>query len=92
MRERRDFAISSNITTLRNRVNALGVSEPIVQQQGVDRIVVQLPGVQDSAEVKSALGKVATLEFRLEDPRPGDAEWPGAPGREDLRRARTDSR
>jgi preprotein translocase subunit SecD len=70
VRERRDFAITSNITTLRNRVNALGVSEPIVQRQGLDRIVVQLPGVQNSAEVKDLLGKVATLEYRLVDPRP----------------------
>jgi preprotein translocase subunit SecD len=70
VRERRDFAITSNITTLRNRVNALGVSEPIVQRQGLDRIVVQLPGVQNSAEVKDLLGKVATLEIRLVDPRP----------------------
>jgi preprotein translocase subunit SecD len=68
--ERQNFAISSNITTLRNRVNTLGVSEPIVQRQGLDRIVVQLPGVQNSAEVKDVLGKVATLEYRLEDPRP----------------------
>ena len=70
VRDRRDFAITSNITTLRNRVNALGVSEPIVQRQGLDRIVVQLPGVQNSAEVKDLLGKVATLEIRLVDPRP----------------------
>jgi preprotein translocase subunit SecD len=70
IRERRDFAITSNITTLRNRVNTLGVSEPIVQRQGLDRIVVQLPGVQNSAEVKDILGKVATLEYRLVDPRP----------------------
>ena len=70
IRERRDFAITSNITTLRNRVNELGVSEPIVQRQGLDRIVVQLPGVQNSAEVKDVLGKVATLEYRLVDPRP----------------------
>ena len=70
VRERRNFAITSNITTLRNRVNELGVSEPIVQQQGVDRITVQLPGVQNSAEVKDILGKVATLEYRLVDPRP----------------------
>jgi preprotein translocase subunit SecD len=70
LRERRDFAITSNITTIRNRVNTLGVSEPIVQRQGLDRIVVQLPGVQNSAEVKDVLGKVATLEWRLEDPRP----------------------
>jgi preprotein translocase subunit SecD len=70
VRDRRAFAITSNITTLRNRVNALGVSEPIVQQQGADRIVVQLPGVQNSAEVKDLLGKVASLEIRLVDPRP----------------------
>jgi preprotein translocase subunit SecD len=70
VRDRRNFAISSNITTLRNRVNELGVSEPIVQQQGPDRIVVQLPGVQNSAEVKDILGKVATLEYRLVDYRP----------------------
>jgi len=68
--ERRKFALQSNITTLRNRVNELGVSEPIVQQQGMDRITVQLPGVQNSAEVKDILGKVATLEYRLVDPRP----------------------
>ena len=67
VRERQDYAIQQNITTLRNRVNELGVSEPIVQRQGVDRINVQLPGVQNSAEVKDVLGRVATLEFRLED-------------------------
>ncbi len=70
VRERRDTAITANITTLRNRVNELGVSEPIVQRQGINRIVVQLPGVQNSAEVKDRLGKVATLEYRLVDPRP----------------------
>jgi len=67
IRERQDYALQQNITTLRNRVNELGVSEPIVQRQGLDRINVQLPGVQNSAEVKDILGKVATLEFRLED-------------------------
>ena len=67
IRERQDYAIQQNITTLRNRVNELGVSEPIVQRQGIDRINVQLPGVQNSAEVKDILGRVATLEFRLED-------------------------
>ena len=67
IRERQDYAIQQNITTLRNRVNELGVSEPIVTRQGLDRINVQLPGVQNSAEVKDILGKVATLEFRLED-------------------------
>jgi preprotein translocase subunit SecD len=67
LRERRDYAMEQNMTTLRNRVNGLGVSEPIVQRQGADRINVQLPGVQNSAEVKDILGRVATLEFRLED-------------------------
>ncbi|MBK7249683.1 MAG: protein translocase subunit SecD [Gammaproteobacteria bacterium] len=67
IRARQDYAIQQNLTTLRNRVNELGVSEPIVQRQGPDRINVQLPGVQNSAEVKDILGKVATLEFRLED-------------------------
>ena len=66
IRERQDYAIQQNLVTLRNRVNELGVAEPIVQRQGVDRISVQLPGVQNSAEVKDILGKVATLEFRLE--------------------------
>ena len=67
IRERQDYAIQQNITTLRNRVNELGVSEPIVQRQGLNRINVQLPGVQNSAEVKNLLGRTATLEFRLED-------------------------
>ena len=67
IKERQDYAIQQNITTLRNRVNELGVSEPIVQRQGIDRINVQLPGVQNSAEVKDILGKTATLEFRLAD-------------------------
>ena len=59
-------AIDQNLTTLRNRVNELGVSEPIVQRQGKRRIVVQLPGIQDTAEAKKILGKTATLEFHLE--------------------------
>jgi preprotein translocase subunit SecD len=67
IKERQDYSIQQVITVLRNRVNELGVSEPIVQRQGLDRINVQLPGVQNSAEVKDILGKVATLEFRLED-------------------------
>ena len=67
VRERQDYAIDQTMTILRNRVNGLGVSEPIVQRQGVDRVSVQLPGVQNSAEVKNLLGRVATLEFRLED-------------------------
>jgi len=65
--EVRRFALQQNITTLRNRVNALGVSEPVVQQQGERRIVVQLPGVQDPGRVKELLGATATLEYRLED-------------------------
>ena len=80
VRERRDFAITSNITTLRNRVNTLGVSEPIVQRQGLDRILVQLPGVQNSAEVKDVLGKVATLEYRLVDERPVPQHGPAPIG------------
>jgi preprotein translocase subunit SecD len=69
IRERQDYAIEQNITTLRNRLNSpeLAVSEPIVQRQGVDRIAVQLPGVQNSAEVIRILGKTASLEFRLAD-------------------------
>ncbi len=60
-------ALNQNITTLRNRVNELGVAEPIIQQQGSERIVVQLPGVQDTARAKEILGAVATVEFRLVD-------------------------
>jgi preprotein translocase subunit SecD len=62
-----EFALQQNITTLRNRVNELGVAEPIVQQSGSDRIVVQLPGVQDTAKAKDILGRTATLEVRLVD-------------------------
>jgi preprotein translocase subunit SecD len=62
-----DFAIQQNLTTLRNRVNELGVAEPIVQQAGADRIVVQLPGVQDTAKAKEILGRTATLEVRMVD-------------------------
>ncbi len=61
------FALQQNITTLRKRVNELGVAEPTIQQQGVDRIVVQLPGVQDTATAKNILGATATLEFRMVD-------------------------
>ena len=60
-----DYAVSQNLTTIRNRVNELGVSEPLVQRQGSNRIVVELPGIQDTAEAKRILGKVANLEFRL---------------------------
>ena len=67
VREVQKFALEQNITTLRNRVNELGVAEPVIQQQGRDRIVVQLPGVQDSARVRDLLGATATLEFRMVD-------------------------
>ena len=60
-----EYAVAQNLTTLRNRVNELGVSEPLVQRQGQNRIVVELPGIQDTAEAKRILGKVANLEFRL---------------------------
>ena len=60
-----EYAVAQNLTTLRNRVNELGVSEPLVQRQGKNRIVVELPGIQDTAESKRILGKVANLEFRL---------------------------
>lgn len=60
-----DYAVAQNLTTIRNRVNELGVSEPLVQRQGRNRIVVELPGIQDTAEAKRILGKVANLEFRL---------------------------
>jgi len=62
-----DFSLQQNITTLRNRVNELGVAEPIIQQQGADRVVVQLPGVQDTAKAKDILGRTATLEVRMVD-------------------------
>lgn len=67
IRERQDFAIEQNITTLRNRVNQLGVAEPLVQRQGIDRIVVQLPGVDDPNRFNEILTATATVEFRLVD-------------------------
>jgi preprotein translocase subunit SecD len=67
LRETKRLALQQNITTLRNRINELGVAEPTVQQQGENRIVVQLPGVQDTAQAKKILGATATLEFRLVD-------------------------
>ncbi|MFZ9529721.1 MAG: protein translocase subunit SecD [Burkholderiales bacterium] len=66
-RKTQEFALQQNITTLRNRVNELGVAEPIIQQQGADRVVVQLPGVQDTAKAKDILGRTATLEVRMVD-------------------------
>ncbi len=67
IKQREDFSIQQNITALNNRVNALGVAEPVIQRQGLNRIAVQLPGIQDASEVVRLLGKVATLEFRLVD-------------------------
>jgi preprotein translocase subunit SecD len=80
IQERQDFAIEQNMTTLRNRVDQLGVAEPLVQRQGVDRIVVQLPGVQDPNELEKILTATATLEFRLVDQsgdQPGSRTDPG---------------
>ena len=66
IKELRDYAVGQNLVTLRNRVNELGVSEPVVQRQGSSRIVVELPGVQDTAAAKKIIGKTANLEFRME--------------------------
>lgn len=67
LKEIQDYAVMQNLTALRNRVNELGVAEPLVQKQGANRIVVELPGVQDTAEAKRIIGRTASLEFRLED-------------------------
>ncbi len=83
IKDRQDFAIEQNMTTLRNRVDQLGVAEPLVQRQGVDRIVVQLPGVQDPNELQAILTATATLEFRLVDQSgdlPGSRSYPGRTG------------
>jgi preprotein translocase subunit SecD len=77
-----EAAVKQNIQTLHNRVNELGVAEPVIQQQGADRIVVELPGVQDTAKAKEIIGRTATLEARLADPvnthpAPGEAVPPG---------------
>jgi preprotein translocase subunit SecD len=80
IKARQDFAIDQNLTTLRNRVNQLGVAEPLVQRQGEDRIVVQLPGVQDPNQLNKILTATATLEFRLVDQsgdEPGSRRYPG---------------
>lgn len=69
-----EFALKQNITTLHNRINELGVAEPVIQQQGQDRIVVQLPGVQDTAKAKDILGRTATLEIRMVDDSAGALE------------------
>ena len=69
-----EFALKQNMTTLHNRINELGVAEPVIQQQGADRIVVQLPGVQDTAKAKDILGRTASLEIRMVDDTPGALE------------------
>ena len=77
-KEIQDNALRQNITTLHNRVNELGVAEPVIQQQGAERIVVQLPGVQDVARAKQILGRTATLEIRMVDQEAMAAGTPGA--------------
>jgi len=72
LKQIQEFAVQQNLTTLRNRVNELGVAEPIVQQAGADRIVVQLPGVQDTAKAKDIIGRTATLELRMVEAHAGD--------------------
>ena len=67
LKQIRDYAVKQNITIIRNRVNQLGVAEPLVQKQGAERIVVQLPGIQDTAKAKEILNATATLEFRMVD-------------------------
>lgn len=75
LKELADYAVNQNLTTIRNRINALGVAESVVQRQGLNRIVVELPGVQDTAEAKRVLGRTASLEFRFVDwDHPGGAE------------------
>src|SRR5262249_4797504 len=66
-RRTQEYALKQNITTLHNRINELGVAEPVIQQQGADRVVVQLPGVQDTAKAKDILGRTASLEIRMVD-------------------------
>ncbi len=89
-------AVKQNITILRNRVNELGVAEPMIQQQGADRVVVQLPGVQDTARAKDILGRTATLEIRMVDEEPSalaaGASRPGAVRHRAVHRARRQRR
>lgn len=85
IKARQDFAIEQNITTLRNRVDQLGVAEPLVQRQGLDRIVVQLPGVQDPNQINDILTATATLEFRMVDQsgtEAGSRLYPGRAGQD----------
>ena len=81
VRQVQDQALKQNITTLHNRVNELGVAEPVIQQQGLDRVVVQLPGVQDTAKAKDIIGRTATLEVRMvnESAEAREAERGGGP-------------
>ena len=88
--EIREYSIKQNLTTVRNRVNELGVSEPLVQRQGANRIVVELPGVQDTATAKGILGKTANLEFRLEADRDASKASTESFGFRDARRAPVD--
>ncbi len=70
MSDVQSYALKQNVATLHNRINELGVAEPVIAQQGADRIVVQLPGVQDTAKAKDILGRTATLEVRMVDDSP----------------------
>lgn len=70
MQDVQEYALKQNVATLHNRINELGVAEPVIAQQGADRIVVQLPGVQDTAKAKDILGRTATLEVRMVDDSP----------------------
>ena len=83
-----ETAVQQNLLTLRNRVNELGVAEPVIQQQGIDRIVVQLPGVQDTARAKDILGRTATLEVRMVDEEHAVAPGAAAPYGDDVFRDR----
>jgi len=74
LKRTQDYALKQNITTLHNRINELGVAEPVIQQQGADRVVVQLPGVQDTAKAKDILGRTASLEVRMVDEEKMNAE------------------
>lgn len=90
LRDARTYAVQQNITILRNRVNQLGVAEPLVQRQGADRIVVELPGIQDTARAKEILGATATLEFRLVNTNvdPSALETGGIPGDSEVKYTR----
>ncbi|MGX5174409.1 protein translocase subunit SecD [Aliikangiella sp. IMCC44653] len=82
IKEIKDYAVKQNIATLRNRINQLGVAEPLIQQQGAERILIQLPGVQDSAQAKRILGSTATVEFRLVSQASGYNPSSAGPGAE----------